>query len=99
MNMPKMVDFLLECGIENPVVCSSINKAGYFMSPNVEAYEKALGEKQFRPIAMSVLASGGIPAREAVEYVCGLSTVKSIVFGASSKQHIIDTKKLIEKYS
>jgi hypothetical protein len=99
MNMPKMVDFLLECGIENPVVCSSINKAGYFMSPNIEAYEKALREKRFRPIAMSVLASGGIPAREAIEYVCGLSNVKSIVFGASNRQHIIDTKELIERYS
>src|SRR4030043_761630 len=33
MNMPRLVDFLEECGIINPLVCSSINKAGYFMSP------------------------------------------------------------------
>jgi len=26
---------------------------------------------EFRPIAMSVLASGAIPPREAIEYVCG----------------------------
>ena len=46
MNMPKMVDFLHGCGIENPIVCSSINKAGYFMSPNSEAYEKSPKEKK-----------------------------------------------------
>ena len=26
MNMPVLVDFLLDCGIENPIVCSAINK-------------------------------------------------------------------------
>ena len=28
LNMPKLVDFLIDCGIENPIVCSAINKAG-----------------------------------------------------------------------
>ncbi len=99
MNMPKMVDFLLECGIRNPIVCSSINKAGYFMSPNIEAYERTLKEKEFRPIAMSILASGGVRPREAVEYVCGQKAIQAIVFGASSKLHIVETKELIESLS
>ena len=99
MNMPRMVDLLLDCGIENPIVCSAINKAGYFMNPDSESYEKTLGEKHFRPIAMSVLASGAVKPREAVEYVCGLPAIQSIVFGASSKQHIVETKNLIESYS
>ena len=55
MNMPKLVDFLLDCGIENPVVCSAINKAGYFMNPDIETYERTLRENSFRPIAMSIL--------------------------------------------
>jgi phosphoribosylformimino-5-aminoimidazole carboxamide ribonucleotide (ProFAR) isomerase len=99
MNMPKLVDFLLECGIENPIVCSSINKAGYFMNPDRESYERTISEKPFRPLAMSVLASGAIKPKEAIEYVCRQSPIKAIVFGASSRQHIIETKKLIEELS
>jgi len=95
MNMPKLVDFLLGCGIENPILCSSINKAGYLMCPNRQAYEKALAEKPFRPMAMSILASGAVSAQEAVEYVCGLPKVQSIVFGASSRGHIQQTKEMI----
>lgn len=95
MNMPRLVDFLRDCGIENPIVCSSINKAGYFMCPNREAYEKALAGNSFRPIAMSILASGAVPPREAVEYVCSLPRVQSIVFGASSRTHIESTRDMI----
>jgi len=98
MNMPRLVDFLLDCGIENPIVCSAINRAGYFMNPDSESYEKTLKEKRFRPIAMSILASGAVNPDEAVEYVCQKLKIKSIVFGASSKNHISETKQLIEKY-
>jgi hypothetical protein len=98
MNMPMLVDFLLECGIENPIVCSAINRVGYFMNPNVKDYEKRLAEKRFRPIAMSILASGAVKPEDAVEYVCHKLNIRSIVFGASNKQHIIETKKLIQKY-
>jgi hypothetical protein len=98
MNMPKLVDFLLECGIENPIVCSSINKAGYFMNPDVASYEAALRGKKFRPMAMSVLASGAVRPKEAIEYVCGDLGIKTVVFGASSRQHILETKELIDGY-
>ena len=98
MNMPRLVDFLLDCGIENPVICSAINKAGYFMNPDQKTYEKTLQEGKFRPIAMSILASGGVKPREAIEYVCRQPNLRSIVFGASSKQHISETRALIEKH-
>jgi hypothetical protein len=99
MNMPMLVNFLIECGIESPIVCSSINKAGYFMNPDMEAYERALKDKQFRAMAMSILASGGVKPREAVEYVCSQKAIQSIVFGASSRQHILETVNLIKEYS
>ncbi len=99
MNMPKLVDFLLECGIDNPIVCSSINKAGYFMNPDIKDYEQTIREKRFRPMAMSILASGAIRPQDAIEYVCRQPQIQSVVFGASSKQHIIETKELIERYS
>jgi hypothetical protein len=99
MNMPKLVDFLIDCGIENPVVCSAINKAGYFMNPDKDAYEDAVKHKQFRPIAMSILASGAVNPEEAVKYVCDQPAIQSIVFGASSRKHISETKELIDHYT
>ncbi|MHC4169518.1 MAG: hypothetical protein ACYSWQ_21435 [Planctomycetota bacterium] len=95
MNMPLLVSLLEECGIRNPIVCTSINKAGYFMSPGVREYEQTLQSKEFRAIAMSVFASGAIPAKEAIDYVCGLPNIKSIVFGASSEAHISEARELI----
>jgi hypothetical protein len=95
MNMPRAVEFLEECGIANPIVCSSINKAGYFMSPSIKEYEDTLRTKTFRPIAMSVLASGAIPAQEAIDYICGLPRIQGIVFGASSRAHIQETSQLL----
>jgi hypothetical protein len=69
------------------------------MSPDIQAYEQVLSQNSFRPMAMSILASGAVPPKEAIEYVCGFKNIKSIVFGASSKNHIQQTKELIEQYS
>ena len=98
LNLPKMVNFLLECGIESPVVCSAINKAGYFMNPDIMSYEQTLKTKEFKPMAMSILASGAVKPEDAVKYVCEQPGIQSIVFGASSKHHIIETKKLIDQH-
>jgi len=96
MNMPALASFLIDCGIENPIICSAFNKAGYFISPSKEAYEKALAADSFRPIAMSILASGAVSPQEAVEYVTSFKNIRSIVFGASSKAHILKTKEIID---
>ncbi|MBA7615621.1 hypothetical protein ES703_22905 [subsurface metagenome] len=98
MNMPRLVEFLLDCRIGNPIVCSSINRAGYLMHPDKDSYEVTIGTRPFRPIAMSILASGAILPEEAVLYIAGLSNIRSIVFGASSFAHILETKRLIEKH-
>ena len=96
MNMPAMVRLLQTAGVENPIVCSSINKTGYLMTPDKASYEEILAERSFRPMAMSVMASGAIPVREAVEYVVGQG-VESIVFGASTPRHIEETRQIIEQ--
>lgn len=98
MNMPMLLDVLESRGIQNPIICSNINKINFRMCGGLEAYEKIIQERQFRPIAMSVLASGAIPPAEALEYVCAQKGIKSILFGASSKGHIQQTKELIVKY-
>ena len=40
-----------------------------------------------------------IVPKEAVEYICRQPKIQSIVFGASSRQHIVETKEMIERYS
>jgi hypothetical protein len=97
MNTPALLDVLEEVGIQNPIICSNINKIGFRMCGGIELYEKTLRERKFRPVAMSVLASGAITPREAVDYVCGLPKVESIVFGASSRGNIRQTKQLIDE--
>ncbi len=98
MNMPALLDALNSIGIENPIICSSINKIGFRMSGGREIYEKYLREKEFRPIAMQVLAAGALRPKEAVEYLGNFPRIESVLFGASSRGHIRETKELIEKY-
>ena len=88
MNLPALLPVLEASGIENPIVCSNINKIGFRMCGGLEAYETALRERRFRAIAMSVFASGAIPPTEAIEWVCAQPNVESIVFGASSARNI-----------
>jgi hypothetical protein len=44
---------------------------------------------------MSVFASGAIPPAEALEYVCAQRRIESIVFGASSRRNIEQTRDLV----
>ena len=98
MNMPALLDALNTVGIKNPIICSSINKIGFRMSGGKDIYEKYLREKEFRPIAMQVLAAGALRPKEAIEYLGNFSRIESVLFGASSRAHIQETKDLIEKY-
>lgn len=99
MNVPRLLYVLEGLGIDNPIVCANINKIGFRMCGGIAAYERAIAERRFRPIAMSVLASGAIAPREAVEYVCRQPRIESIVFGASSRANIRQTKALIDELS
>ena len=97
MNAPMMLDALDELGIDNPIVCTNINKIGFRMCGGVGAYERIIATRRFRPIAMSVLASGALSPREAIEYVCRQPRIESIVFGASGAANIRQTKTLIDE--
>jgi len=96
MNVPRLLDALEACGIDNPIVCANMNKIGFRMCGGIGLYERTIAARRFRPIAMSVLASGAIPPREAIEYVCRQPEIESIVFGASSRSNIRQTKTLID---
>jgi hypothetical protein len=98
MNMPKLLAALQEGGIENPIICASINKVGFRMSGGKEIYEETLQNKKVRVIAMQVLGGGAIHPKEAIEYVCGLPNIESILFGASSKGNIESTANYINEF-
>ena len=98
MNMPMLLDVLDEVGVENPIVCSNINKIGFRMCGGFEAYARALENRRFRAIAMSVFASGAIPPREAIQWICEQPQIASIVFGASSRGNIRSTRELVDRY-
>ena len=53
-------------------------KSGY-------TYEKCIESRNFRPIAMQVLAAGALRPDEAFEYVCKQKNIESILFGSSTK--------------
>lgn len=98
MNTPMLVSVLENLGIENPIICSNINKVGFRMSGGIEAYEALLKQGRFRAVAMSVFASGAIPPREAIEWVCKQENIESIVFGASSRTNIRGTRELVDEF-
>lgn len=98
MNMPKLVDVLASQGIHRPVVCSSINHEGFRMSGGIDLYERTLKSGRVRAIAMQVFSGGTSSPSTALEYVCSLPNVESILFGASSRENIRETVSLIHHY-
>jgi hypothetical protein len=97
MNAPSLLQRLNKIGINNPIICANINKIGFRMCGGMKAYETLIAEGKCRLIAMSVFASGALPPRQALEYVCQYPQIHSIVFGASSRRNIAQTKHMIEQ--
>lgn len=98
-NMPMLRAKLIGWGIEDVVICSSINRIGYLMYPSREAYDETFaindGEK-YPLMAMSTLASGAVPPAAAYEYI-NARNIQSVVFGASSPGNIRQTVSLIQQ--
>lgn len=98
LNMPYLKNKLEQWGIEEVVICSSINAAGFNMNPSKEEYERVIAENdpnKYQLMAMNVLASGSITPEESYGYINKLN-VQSVVFGASSKGHIKSSVDLID---
>lgn len=97
-NLPYLHKKLNQWGITDVVICSSINKIGYLMSPNTEEYIDTITKNdpsKYQIMAMSTLASGAINPKEAYNFINQLN-IQSVVFGASSKKHIQETISLID---
>jgi len=98
MNMPHLYKVLSAAGIQNPIICSNINKIGFRTCGGLDAYIETLKTGQLRAIAMSIFASGAIEPREALEWLSGLPNLEGIVFGASSRRNIVSTRDLVSEY-
>lgn len=97
MNHAKLQDVLVnKLGLENPIIVSNINKIGFRMNPSKIEVENALSKEESYNIAMSFLASGALRPKEASDYISSLKGVKSVLFGASSPNHIKETKEILE---
>ena len=97
-NMPLLKTKLELWGIEEVVICSSFNKLGYLMSPDINSYIETCANNdssKYQLIAMSTLASGAIRAEDAYAFI-NQQKIQSVVFGASSREHIEETVKLIQ---
>jgi len=98
LNMPYLISKLKEWGIDEVVICSSINAAGFNMHPSKEEYEKVIAANdpsKYQLMAMNVLASGSITVQQSFDYINSLK-LQSVVFGASSKGHIKSTVDAIK---
>lgn len=98
MNAPMLAQRLTRLGIERPVICANYNKVGFRVSGGLDSYEAMLRSGEVRFVAMSVLASGAIPAREALGWVCAQPNVEALVFGASSRTNIASTRDLVHEF-
>jgi len=98
MNLPMLAEALAREGIKNPIICCNINKIGFRMCGGPDRYREVLNSGNVRAIAMSVYASGAIPAEEAISWIADLGGVEAIVFGASSRGNIRNTCDLVSEY-
>lgn len=96
MNLPLLLGVLEKNGIENPIICASLNKINFRMSGGKDLYEKILDRKRVKFIAMQIFAAGAISPQKAIKFVCNTKGINSILFGASTKSHILQNKKWIE---
>ncbi len=96
LNLPLLVERLEAEGVKDAAIMTSVNKTGFFMNPSKEACEKVLKDRSLDVVAMSILASGAIPAREAFPYAASFPAVKSFLFGASREETLDKSLAIIK---
>ena len=99
-NFPFFVQKFSEWNIDldNIVVETQFNKAGFQMNPSRVACEETLGISR-NPIvlAISVLAAGYFTPAEALDYIASLPKLKGAVLGASTKLQAAELFSLFKR--
>jgi hypothetical protein len=96
LNLPLLINTLEAEGVKGAAIMTSVNKTGFFMNPSQEACEEVLKNADIDVVAMSILASGAIPATEAFPYAAQFPTVKSYLFGASRTETLEKSLAIIK---
>jgi hypothetical protein len=97
LNSPKLMNFLNDININNPVLMAPFNPIGFQMNPSKEEAENVLSKIPSQMIAMSTLAAGYVNPKEAYAYLSSLPNIKSVIVGASSQEHINESFKHINE--
>ena len=93
-NFPYLVRKFHEWGIDldQTIVATQFNKAGFQMNPSREECEKTLsGLSSPVVLAISVLAAGYFKPPEAASYLVDQENLKGIVVGASTQKQALET--------
>ena len=96
-NLPLLIQRFREWDLELPVVLTHVNKVGFHMNPGRNECEAALQDPKLKVMAMGTLASGFLTPSEAYPYVNRFPSVKSIVVGVSSVEHVDVTLRAISQ--
>lgn len=100
-NFPYLVRKFKEWDIdlEEAVIATQFNKAGFQMNPSRDECEKALSGLS-RPIvvAISVLAAGYFKPPEAAEYLTGFENLKGLAVGVSTMKQARETFTLFHEH-
>lgn len=99
-NFPYLVNKFTAWNIDlgKVIIAAPFNKVGFQMIPSIKECEKALASlPEPGVIAISVLAAGYLPLKEAAEYVVTLPNIKGVAVGVSKESHANETFKLFRE--
>jgi hypothetical protein len=99
-NFPYLVNKFNEWGInlDETLIVTPFNKAGFQMNPSKEECEKALKNlSNPNVLAISVLAAGYFKPSVAVDYLASLKNLKGVIMGVSNEQQSHETFALFRE--
>lgn len=85
--------------LEETVIATQFNKAGFQMNPSREECEKTLSSLSSPVVlAISVLAAGYFKLNEALDYLAGLENIHGVVVGVSTVKQAGETFSFFQKH-
>lgn len=97
LNFSAFARFLDECGLQNSLVMTAVNKKGFLMNPSRDQVTQDIAQTSHTVLAMATLASGRLLPEEAYSYLAE-TAVRNVVVGLSSQKHADETFGIIQKY-